>query len=471
MLNKKSIFANMLVLTLAVGMLAGCGTKEAEVKDVSAVETTVKDVTFNTTKLANVIAGDTVKLSDLLYEVVSDKKQEVGEITLTYGNATITVEDGKEWKADTKETKDIKDVTFAVKGKAFSTKQVPDVNLTFHKATKTAANLSVSVSLKDKDKKTTKANVDIKVMVLPETVKPVKAITENLKLSQSLKDYDFEVRAKNIAEKAVDTIDSIKVTKSNVKFGTVGHYEVTYEIKTKPSGKLDVPTDVAVVDKSQENSEDKGDVITENVKPEETIKVTTGADVVDKKTETTLPKDSVITDSKDTTAPPAGSTSTENKTPAKGNESAASGGNTDSGNTGGGGSSDTGNSGGGSTPTPEAPKPAAPAPEAPKPAPHSHSWTPHTATKTVWVPNIVTVTDYGTQAAHAYDSQCNNCGALFESASVCGDHQFATGHQGRQNIACTHITQVVTGSHTEDHGYNTTESYVDYNYCSCGAKQ
>ena len=34
-------------------------------------------------------------------------------------------------------------------------------------------------------------------------------------------------------------------------------------------------------------------------------------------------------------------------------------------------------------------------------------------------------------------------------------------------------TQTVqTGSHKEDHGYNKTESYVDYVYCSsCGARQ
>lgn len=472
MLNKKSIFANMLVLTLAVGMLAGCGTKETEVKDVSVAETKTENVTFNTTKLANVIAGDTVKLSDLLYAVVPDKKQDVGEMTLTYGNANITVEDGKEWKADTKETKDIKDVTFAVAGKAFSAKHVPDVNLTFHKTTKAAANLNVSVSLKDKDKKTSKADVDIKVMVLPETVKPVKAITENLKLSQSLKDYDFDVRAKNIAEKAVDTIESIKVTKSNVKFGTVGHYEVTYEIKTKPSGKLDVPTDVAVVDKSQENSEGTNDVITENVKPGETIEVTTGADVVDKKTEDTLPKDSVITDSKDTTAPPAGSTSTgdsntggtDNGNTGGGDTGGSTGGgSTDNGSTGGGNASAGGGNtggGGGSTPTPEPPKET-----------HTHSWTPHTATKNVWVPNIVTVTDYGNQAAHAYDTQCQNCGAVFSSPDSCADHQFAGCYGGQRNIACSHITQVVTGSHTEDHGYNTTESYTDYNYCSCGATQ
>ena len=43
---------------------------------------------------------------------------------------------------------------------------------------------------------------------------------------------------------------------------------------------------------------------------------------------------------------------------------------------------------------------------------------------------------------------------------------------GYQVMPIYETQQVQTGSHKEDHGYNKTESYVDYVYCSsCGARQ
>ena len=111
-----------------------------------------------------------------------------------------------------------------------------------------------------------------------------------------------------------------------------------------------------------------------------------------------------------------------------------------------------------------------------KPA-HSHSWKDHIATKQVWIPNIVTVTDYtdqqvpvGTRYIFAED------GFATTDASVADAHAvelIKQGYFGNYRMETVYETQhVPAGSHEEDHGSYTTESYVDYVYCSsCGAHQ
>lgn len=111
-----------------------------------------------------------------------------------------------------------------------------------------------------------------------------------------------------------------------------------------------------------------------------------------------------------------------------------------------------------------------------KPA-HTHTWVNHTATRNVWVSNWVDVPDYSTQQVavgtkfiFAYD------GYTTTSISDAKAHAVALIKQGLpenyRDEVIYETQQVQTGSHKEDHGYNKTESYVDYVYCSsCGARQ
>lgn len=111
-----------------------------------------------------------------------------------------------------------------------------------------------------------------------------------------------------------------------------------------------------------------------------------------------------------------------------------------------------------------------------KPA-HSHSWKDHIATKQVWIPNIVTVTDYtdqrvpvGTRYIFAED------GFTTTDTDVAIEHAvelIKQGYFGNYRMETIYETQrVPAGSHEEDHGQYETQTYVDYQYCSsCGARQ
>lgn len=111
-----------------------------------------------------------------------------------------------------------------------------------------------------------------------------------------------------------------------------------------------------------------------------------------------------------------------------------------------------------------------------KPA-HTHTWVNHTATRNVWVSNWVDVPDYGTQQVavgtkfiFAYD------GYTTTDINDAKAHAVALIKQGLpenyRNETIYENQTVQIGSHKEDHGTNTTETYVDYVYCSsCGARQ
>lgn len=111
-------------------------------------------------------------------------------------------------------------------------------------------------------------------------------------------------------------------------------------------------------------------------------------------------------------------------------------------------------------------KPSAPA--------HSHSWKDHTATKQVWVPNIVTVTDYADQQVavgntyiFAYDGFSTTD---INTAKAHAKELLKAGLPDNYRTETVYETQrVPVGSHTEDHGHYETQTYVDYQYCDCGA--
>lgn len=157
----------------------------------------------------------------------------------------------------------------------------------------------------------------------------------------------------------------------------------------------------------------------------------------------------------------------EATTPSDGNGNASDAGNGDSGfNAGNSGSNGNGSSVSGGSSSGSSSQPSAPA--------HSHSWKDHTATKQVWVPNIVTVTDYadqqvavGTKYIFAED------GFVTTDSSVAKAHAVELvrqGYAGNYRMETIYETQrVPVGSHEEDQGWYETETYVDYQYCDCGA--
>ena len=140
------------------------------------------------------------------------------------------------------------------------------------------------------------------------------------------------------------------------------------------------------------------------------------------------------------------SSSTDSKSGSKGPSSSNSG-NSNSGNSGSSGGSD---------------KPSKPA--------HQHSWKQHTTQK--WVSNMVTVPDYETQKVpvgnryiFSYDGYAtdniNNAKAHAKELILAGVDD------GYRTETIYEEKQVQVGSHQEDHGHH--ETYVDYEYCDCGA--
>lgn len=111
-----------------------------------------------------------------------------------------------------------------------------------------------------------------------------------------------------------------------------------------------------------------------------------------------------------------------------------------------------------------------------KPA-HTHTWVNHTATRNVWVSNWVDVPDYSTQQVavgtkyiFAYDGYTTTSDADAEAHAVALIKQGVPDNYRLETIYETQTVQ--TGSHKEDRGSYTTETYVDYVYCSsCGARQ
>ena len=136
--------------------------------------------------------------------------------------------------------------------------------------------------------------------------------------------------------------------------------------------------------------------------------------------------------------------------------------------------SNAGNSGSNSNGSGTSSKPSGGSSSQPSAPAHSHSWKDHTATKQVWVPNIVTVTDYadqqvavGTQYVFAEDGFTTTDPGTAKAHAV---ELIKQGYAGNYRMETIYETQrVPVGSHTEDHGWYETQTYVDYQYCDCGA--
>ena len=139
-------------------------------------------------------------------------------------------------------------------------------------------------------------------------------------------------------------------------------------------------------------------------------------------------------------------------------------------------SSSTGSSNSGSTSTGNSGNSGSSSSQPSQPA-HTHTWVNHTATRQVWVSNWVDVPDYGTQQVQTGTRFVfSEDGYTTTSLSDAKAHAVALvkqGYVGNYHTEAIYETQTVqTGSHKEDHGSYTTETYVDYVYCSsCGARQ
>ena len=133
------------------------------------------------------------------------------------------------------------------------------------------------------------------------------------------------------------------------------------------------------------------------------------------------------------------------------------------------GSSNSGNSGSASSKPSQSSQPSKPA--------HTHTWVNHTATRDVWVSNWVDVPDYGTQQVQTgYRFVFPEDGYTTSDINDVKAHAVALikqGCMGNYHTEPVYENQTVQiGSHKEDHGSYTTETYVDYVYCSsCGARQ
>ena len=132
------------------------------------------------------------------------------------------------------------------------------------------------------------------------------------------------------------------------------------------------------------------------------------------------------------------------------------------------GSSNSGNSGSASSKPSQSSQPSKPA--------HTHTWVNHTATRQVWVSNWVDVPDYGTQQVVVGNTYIFADGYSTTDINAAKAHAreliMAGKDSGYQTRPVYENQTVQTGSHKEDHGSYTTESYVDYVYCSsCGARQ
>lgn len=274
-------------------------------------------------------------------------------------------------------------------------------------------------------------------------------------------DFISPVNADGSAYELFDTGEAQTVT---VDADATDTLSVTCEMTRIPADKVTDEMLKGIVDQTKDAVEN-GD---------ETLKGDAGKDILDKlegnvaenpnasdetKQEATDADKEVDVDSKPEATTPSGDNgNTSDKGNANNGNSGSNAGN--SGSNGNGSSTSGGSSSGSSS------KPSAPA--------HSHSWKDHTATKQVWVPNIVTVTDYadqqvavGTKYIFAYDGFSTTD---INTAKAHAKELLKAGLPDNYRMETLYETQrVPVGSHTEDHGWYETQTYVDYQYCDCGA--
>ena len=275
-------------------------------------------------------------------------------------------------------------------------------------------------------------------------------------------DFISPVNSDGSAYELFDTGEAQTVT---VDADATDTLSVTCEMTRIPADKVTDEMLKGIVDQTKDAVEN-GD---------ETLKGDAGKDILDKlegnvannpnasdetKQEATDADKEVDVDSKPEATTPSGN---NGNTTDKGNANNNGNGGSNAGNSGsnGNGSSTSGGTSGGSSSQPSAPA-------------HSHSWKDHTATKQVWVPNIVTVPDYETQQVFSHYLYVFSAdGYSTTDINAVKSHSVELAKQGLStnysNVPQYTEQTVQVGSHTEDHGWYETQTYVDYQYCDCGA--
>ena len=275
-------------------------------------------------------------------------------------------------------------------------------------------------------------------------------------------DFISPVNADGSAYELFDTGEAQTVT---VDADATDTLSVTCEMTRIPADKVTDEMLKGIVDQTKDAVEN-GD---------ETLKGDAGKDILDKlegnvaenpnasdetKQEATDADKEVDVDGQPEATTPSGdngNTSDTGNANSNGNNGSGAGNSDSNGN----GSSASGGSSSGSSN-----KPSAPA--------HSHSWKDHTATKQVWVPNIVTVPDYETQQVFSHYLYVFSAdGYSTTDINAVKAHSVELAKQGLStnysNVPQYTEQTVQVGSHTEDHGRYETQTYVDYQYCDCGA--
>lgn len=502
-MKKRKWLALVLAATLTASMIAGCGGKKTPTAS-DATETVETKADLTAEKNVTVIQNKAAPLSDFLSEVEPDTGYSVKTVTLDYDKTSVAIDTDGELpepgKGDTFTVAKTEGATTLMSGK-----NVPNVSLTFSEVTDKAKDLTITFDLENSKGTKGTAEAVVAVTVVPEAVSEVADLTKNLKLSQDLKEYDFDVYASNIQQEAGEdsNIKSVTVKESNVDFGKPGHYEVTYEVEFKEPvkvetpdasddktdapdsgtddsadktdgsdnkdsgsdngtgtsddktdtsddkgsgsdvGSVDIPTDVEVVDKDEEESLGDG-VIKDNVKPgekpaDDEKETDDGKTDGDKGTDDGKTEETGSSSSGGSASGGSGSSSGGSSGGSSGSSGGSTGGSGSSGGSGGSSGGSGGSSDGGSSTTP----------------PHVCSWTPHTATR--WHENWVTWSD------HEIDYICE-CGAEFYDYGSISAH---VKEHYRNGEAVSYADPPCRHTHREDQGWN--ETYTDYYYCSCGA--
>lgn len=275
-------------------------------------------------------------------------------------------------------------------------------------------------------------------------------------------DFISPVNADGSAYELFDTGEAQTVT---VDADATDTLSVTCEMTRIPADKVTDEMLKGIVDQTKDAVEN-GD---------ETLKGDAGKDVLDKlegnvannpnasdetKQEATDADKEVDVDSKPEATTPSGD---KDNTADKGNanNNGNSGSSAENSGSNGNGSSTSSKPSGGSSSQPSAPA-------------HTHSWKDHTATKQVWVPNIVTVPDYETQQVFSHYLYVFSAdGYSTTDINAVKAHSVELAKQGLStnysNVPQYTEQTVQVGSHTEDHGHYETQTYVDYQYCDCGA--
>lgn len=275
-------------------------------------------------------------------------------------------------------------------------------------------------------------------------------------------DFISPVNSDGSAYELFDTGEAQTVT---VDADATDTLSVTCEMTRIPADKVTDEMLKGIVDQTKDAVEN-GD---------ETLKGDAGKDILDKlegnvannpnasdetKQEATDADKEVDVDSKPEATTPSGD---NGNTSDKGNANSNGNSGSNAGNSGsnGNGSGTSSKPSGGSSSQPSAPA-------------HSHSWKDHTATKQVWISNIVTVPDYETQQVFSHYLYVFSAdGYSTTDINAVKAHSVELAKQGLStnysNVPQYTEQTVQVGSHTEDHGHYETQTYVDYQYCDCGA--